>query len=130
VLVSHILAVLAIILQLGGTARPSDKQSAQPCQNEAVHLAAQEMSERIVTRTPMMVQGHHARLTGNIELLVVVDEQGKPTCISVLSGHPILTSTAISSVRNWRSRPYYVKNKLKRYSGPLVIESTEFSLPD
>jgi TonB family protein len=78
----------------------------------------------------MMVQGHHARLTGNIELLVVVDEQGKPTCISVLSGHPILTSTAISSVRNWRFRPYYVKNKLKRYSGLLVIDSTEFSLPD
>ena len=73
----HILAVLAIVLLISGTGYPSDKQSAQPCQNEAVHLNAQEMSERIVTRAPMMVQGHHARLAGNIELLVVVDEQGK-----------------------------------------------------
>jgi TonB family protein len=78
----------------------------------------------------MMVQGHYSRLSGSIELLVVVDEQGKPTCISVVRGHPILTSTAISSVRNWRFRPYSVEGTPKKYSGSLVIESKEFDVPD
>jgi Gram-negative bacterial TonB protein C-terminal len=125
--VSHILAVLTIALLVAGTAQP---ESAQPCQNVVVHLTSQEMSERIVTRTPMMVQGHHTRLAGNIELLVAVDEHGKPICISVLRGHPILTATAVSSVKNWRFRPYSVKSKLQTYSGSLVIESKEFLLPD
>jgi hypothetical protein len=78
----------------------------------------------------MMVQGHHARLAGSIELLVVVDEQGEPICISVVRGHLILTSTAISSVKDWRFRPYSTKGKLKTYSGSLVIDSKEFDLPD
>ncbi len=78
----------------------------------------------------MMLQGHHARLTGNTELLVVVNKKGKPICISVLHGHPILTSTAISSVKDWRFRPYVVEGKLKKYSGSLVIESKELLLPD
>jgi hypothetical protein len=127
---SHIIAVFAIVLLVAGNAQPSEKESAQLCQKEAVHLTSQEMSERIVTRTPMMVQGHHARLAGSIELLVVVDKQGRPNCISVVRGHPILTSTAISSVKDWRFRPYSVKGNLKRYSGSLVIESNEFLLPD
>jgi Gram-negative bacterial TonB protein C-terminal len=78
----------------------------QPCQEEAVHFTSQEMSQRIVTRTPMMVQGHHARLAGSIELLVVIDERGKPICISVVRGHPILTSTAMSAAKDWRFCPY------------------------
>jgi Gram-negative bacterial TonB protein C-terminal len=127
---SHILAVLAIVLLLARIAQPSDKKTVQPCQEEAVRLTSQEMSQRIVTRTPMMVQGHHARLAGSIELLVVVDEQGKPICISVVRGHPILTSTAISSVKDWRFRPYSMKGKCKKYSGSLVIDSKEFDVPD
>jgi hypothetical protein len=121
------LAVLATVLLVAANAKQG---TAQPCEKEALHLTSQEMSERIVTRTPMMLQGHHARLAGNIELLVVVDKQGKPICISVLRGHPILTSTAISSIKDWRFRPYAVKGKLKKYSGSLVIEIKEFLLPD
>jgi Gram-negative bacterial TonB protein C-terminal len=78
----------------------------------------------------MMVQGHHARLAGSIELLVVIDERGKPICISVVRGHPILTSTAMSSVRDWRFRPFSMKGKRKQYSGSLVIDSKEFDVPD
>jgi TonB family protein len=128
--VSRIPAVLAIVLLLARIAQPSDKKAVQPCQEEAVHFPSQEMSQRIVTRTPMMVQGHHARLAGSIELLVVIDEQGKPICISVVRGHPILTSTAMSAVKDWRFRPYSMKGKLKKYSGSLVIDSKEFGVPD
>jgi Gram-negative bacterial TonB protein C-terminal len=128
--VSQILAVLAIVLLLGRIAEPSDKKAVQLCQEEAVHFTSQEMSQRIVTRTPMTVQGHHARLAGSIELLVVVDELGKPICISVVRGHPILTSTAITSVKDWRFRPYSMKGKRKKYSGSLVIDSKEFNVPD
>ena len=78
----------------------------------------------------MMVQGHNARLAGSIELLVVIDERGKPICISVVRGHPILTSTAIASVKEWRFRLYRKNRKLVTYSGALVLDAEEFVRPD
>jgi hypothetical protein len=69
--VSAIFAVVATVLLVAANAKSSGKESAQPCEKEVVHLTSQEMSERIVTRTPIMLQGHYARLAGNIELLVV-----------------------------------------------------------
>ncbi len=62
--------------------------------------------------------------------MVVVDNHGEPICISVVRGHPLLTSTAISSVKDWRFRPYSAKGKPKNYSGSLLIESKEFEVPD
>ena len=46
----------------------------------------------------MLLQGHIARIQGTIELLVVVAEDGRPSCLLVVRGHPILTSAAIATV--------------------------------
>ena len=78
----------------------------------------------------MLLQGHAARINGTIELLVVVGEDGKPSCISVVRGHPILTSTAIASVKEWLFRPYRKNHKLVTYSGKLVLDAKEFVRPD
>jgi TonB-like protein len=78
----------------------------------------------------MLLQGHHVRIAGNIELLVVVNKEGKPACISVVRGHPLLTSVAIPSVKDWRFLPYSSNDRLKQYSGFLVLESKEFDVPD
>jgi outer membrane biosynthesis protein TonB len=85
------------------------------------------MANRIAKRTPIVVQAHVARISGSIELLVEVDIDGKPSCISILQGHPILTSAAIPSVKDWRFRPYHAKGKLVRYSGSLVIYAKDFA---
>ena len=73
--------------------------SAFACEEQSVHLQAAAMTQRIAKRTPMMLQGHAVRIEGTIELMVIVEEDGKPSCISVVRGHPILTSTAIASVK-------------------------------
>ena len=88
------------------------------------------MTQRIVKRTPMVLQGHALRIEGTIELPVIVEEDGKPSCISVVRGHPILTSTAIASVKEWRFRPYHKNGKLVTYSGALVLDAKEFVHPD
>ena len=120
--VSRILAASAIVLLFA--------PYAQPCHKKSIHLDPKEMRGRIVKRTPMLLQGHHVRIAGNIELLVVVDKEGKPACISVVRGHPLLTSVAIFSVKDWRFLPYSSNDKRKEYSGFLVLESKEFAVPE
>ena len=100
------------------------------CEQQRVHFQAVAMSHRIVERTPMVLQGHAVRINGTIELLVVVGKDGKPSCISVMRGHPILTSTAIPSVTEWRFRPYHKNRKMVTYSGALVLDAKEFIRPD
>src|SRR5919109_1354047 len=90
------------------------------CEQQPVHFQAVSMSHRIVQRTPMVLQGHVVRIKGTIELLVLVGEDGKPSCISVVRGHPVLTSTAIASVKEWRFRPFHKNRKVITYSGALV----------
>jgi hypothetical protein len=97
------------------------------CEKRSVNLRAEEMSERIVTRTPIVPQAHVARITGSIELFLEIDADGKPSCISVVRGHPILTSAAVSSVKDGRFRPYCVKGRLVTYSGSLVIYAKDFA---
>jgi hypothetical protein len=99
---------------------------AQACEKLSVNLLPEEMSKRIVTRTPVVLQAHVARITRSIELFLEIDADGKPSCISVVRGHPILTSAAVSSVKDWRFQPYRVKGKQLTYSGSLVINATDF----
>jgi len=104
--------------------------AASACEQQPVHLQAVAMSRRIVERVPMVLQGHVVRIKGTIELLAVVGEDGKPSCISVVRGHPLLTSTAIASVKEWRFRPCRQNRKVITYSGALVLDAKEFVLPD
>jgi TonB family protein len=102
-------------------------QLATACEKQSVHLSAAQMANRIVKRAPIAVQAHAARISGSIELLVEVDTDGKPSCISVVRGHPILTSAAVVSVKDWRFRPYRSAGKLTTYSGSLVIYAKDFA---
>jgi Gram-negative bacterial TonB protein C-terminal len=100
------------------------------CETQPVHFQAAAMLHRILKRTPMVLQGHVVRIKGTIELLVVVSNDGTPSCISVVRGHPILTSAAIASVKEWRFRPYRKNRKRVTYSGALVLDAREVATPD
>src|SRR5215469_15637513 len=102
-------------------------QCAIACKKHSVHLSAEQMANRIVKRTPIVVQAHVARIAGSIELQVEVDTDGKPACISVLRGHPILTSAAVASLKDWRFLPYHSMGKLMMYSGSLVLYAKDFA---
>ena len=111
-------AIISVVLVLN--------QHLSACDRQPVHFKAEEMSKRIEERAPLVLQGHNVRIAGSIELLVVVGPNGAPSCISVIRGHPILTATAIGSVKDWRFRPYRAKGKSVSYSGPLIIRAKDF----
>ena len=113
-----LIAACAVLLLVGQDSAACDKQS--------VHFSAEAMSSRITSRTLIMLQGTNVRIEENIELLVVVGKDGKPSCVSVVRGHPILVASAIGSVKDWRFLPYGNKQRLRKYSGLLVIEAKEF----
>lgn len=116
------IAACAAVLVLG--------ESLSACTAQRTHFAADTMGRRVVSRTPMVLNGHHVRIKGTIELLVVVGADGKPACIAVVRGHPILTSAAIASVKDWRFRPYRRNGSLTAYSGSLVLPARVFTVPD
>jgi TonB family protein len=78
----------------------------------------------------MVLQGRSVRISGTIELRVVVGNDGKPSCISVVRGHPILTATAIASVKEWQFRPCHQNGNIVTYTGALVLDAKEFVRPD
>jgi hypothetical protein len=96
------------------------------CDKQAKHFPRNEMSARVLSKTPIAIQGNAVRISSGVELLVVVDKKGEPECISVVSGHPLLIPAAIDSVRRWRFEPYVFKGKARKYSGNLVIRPEDF----
>ena len=66
--------------------------------------------------------GHGLRLHGVISLRIVVDQDGKPTCITVISGHPLMIGVAIESVKEWKFRPLTIRGEKKGFCGLLKIE--------
>lgn len=107
----------------------SVSQYVTACDKQPIHLSADEMSRRVEKRTPIVLQGHNLRIVGSIELLVVVDPDGRPSCISVVRGHPILTSAAIAAVKDWHFQPYRRGQKVSKYSGSLLVSAGEFETP-
>jgi TonB family protein len=46
-----------------------------------------------------------ARISGFVQLMVTVDEQGAVSDINVMSGHPMLNQAAIDAVKQWKFTP-------------------------
>lgn len=46
-----------------------------------------------------------ARVSGTVELLVLVGRDGRVESVQVLSGSPLLASSAKAAVEQWRYRP-------------------------
>ena len=52
-----------------------------------------------------------ARIQGEVVLHAVISRDGAIENLQVLSGHPMLVQAAIAAVRQWRYRPYYLKDR-------------------
>jgi outer membrane biosynthesis protein TonB len=49
---------------------------------------------------------HMLHIRGKITLTISVDSDGAVTCVALVSGHPLIVSHAIDSVKSWKFRPY------------------------
>ena len=66
--------------------------------------------------------GRNLDLKGTIVLLVVVGETGDVTCIELLSGDPMIVTSAIHSVAKWKFQPYLAKGQSRSFYGRLSIK--------
>jgi TonB family protein len=55
--------------------------------------------------------GDAARIQGMVLLNATIDKKGNVVNLIVISGHPMLVSTAIEAVRQWKYRPYLVNGE-------------------
>jgi protein TonB len=59
-----------------------------------------------------------ARVQGTVVLQAVISKSGTIEGLKVISGHPMLTQSALDTVRNWRYKPTYLNGE------PVEVETT------
>jgi TonB family protein len=69
-----------------------------------------ESEELIVQSThcaPPAVSGlaRNARIQGVVKLTILVDQEGKVSCVRLIQGHPLLVGAALEDARKWTFRP-------------------------
>ena len=52
-----------------------------------------------------------ARIQGSVVLQAVISREGTIENLQVLSGHPMLVPSALTAVRQWRYRPYFLNGE-------------------
>jgi periplasmic protein TonB len=59
-----------------------------------------------------------ARVQGAVVLQAVIGKDGAIQNLHVVSGHPMLTGSALEAVKQWRYKPYYLNGE------PVEVETT------
>ncbi len=59
-----------------------------------------------------------ARIQGSVVLKAVIGKDGRVDDLKIVSGHPMLAQAALSAVKQWRYKPYYLNGQ------PVAIDTT------
>ncbi len=62
-----------------------------------------------------------ARITGEVQLEITIDEEGRVVSVRALRGHPLLVPTTVEAVKTWRYRPFLVDGKAAAVRAPVVV---------
>lgn len=62
---------------------------------------------------------HVARIEGYVSVDILVNDKGKISCAGLVSGHPLLATSAIESAKNWTFRPITQRGKRLWFYGHL-----------
>ena len=79
-------------------------------------VAASNVIQKVNPEYPP--QARDARLQGSVVLKIVIDKQGVPQEVSVVSGPPQLADEAVKTVKQWRYKPYILNGE------PVEVETT------
>jgi hypothetical protein len=61
-------------------------------------------------------------LKGTVILDISVSANGDTTCVELISGHPLILTSAIHSVSGWRFEPYSTRGQREPFHGKLAIK--------
>jgi protein TonB len=65
-----------------------------------------------------------ARVSGPVQVQVVINEQGEVTEAEVVSGHPMLHLPSLRAARQWRFAPTLVDDRPVKVRGPVTFNFT------
>ena len=74
---------------------------------------------------PIWAKGQ--RLEGDVILQVLIDRQGRPKTVQLVSGSNVLASAAINAVKRWRYQPLYLNGQVVEWKTTVTVR---FRLPE
>src|SRR3954467_12248292 len=87
-------------------------------------VSAEEAKQHLMTAPeavyPPLAKAAH--IMGKVRLELDIDEAGVPTRVAVISGHPMLVTSALNASRQYRYRPFEVGGKPSKVQ--TVVEIT------
>jgi hypothetical protein len=102
------------------------------CRSGAERLSPKQVNTLLDKTEPIQgpCLGHNLHIKGTIVLAIAVDANGKITCVTMVSGHPLIIGSAIDSLRRWRFRSYVVNGLKKSFCGKVTLryEATDCAL--
>lgn len=102
-------AVAALLL-----AGASAQQKVVPVTEKDLRAAA---TQKVEPDYPAVAR--QIRLTGDVELEVVVDETGGVEKASVVRGNTLLTGPSLQAIRKWKFKPFGTEGSPARATGPI-----------
>lgn len=116
---------LALVLTLASTLPVATEKKSIPdcCTSGAERLSPKQVNTMVDKTEPIqgLCLGHNLHIKGTIVLAIAVDANGEITCVTVVSGHPLIIGTAIDSVRRWKFRPYGANGLKKSFCGKVTL---------
>ncbi len=102
---------LVLALLLSG-AHAEDK--VQPVTEKDLRAAA---TQKVEPDYPAVAR--QIRLTGDVELEIVVDQLGAVEKVSVLRGNTLLTGPSLQAIRKWKFKPFGTGQEPSKATGPI-----------
>ena len=105
-------------------ALPSASDAELPGEKNAVILSSQGAEKRLLRHLPPAypAEARKAGIEGTVVLKTVVSETGVVEGVRLVEGNPSLAAAAISSVKQWRYRPYVRDGKAKPFQTIVLVE--------
>jgi TonB family protein len=95
-----------------------------PGEKTAVILSSQGAEKRLIRhiQPAYPVEARKGGVEGTVVLKTVVSETGAVEGVRLVEGNPTLAAAAISSVKQWRYRPYVRDGKAQSFQTIVLVE--------
>src|SRR5579863_3910598 len=116
--------ILIFVVVLSSVLVTAAKASEDCCQAGAVRLSSSKVKTLLLKTEPIEVPGTSdgLHIKETIVVSVALSTSGEVICVAYVSGHPLLISAAIESVRLWKFHPYSASGKKTEFCGRIAIK--------
>jgi TonB family protein len=127
----HLLALFLCLMPFGFV-QENEQMPELPCRTESptysddgnkpIVLDSKTMNDRATYCEPLKWTGvERLSISGSVALLILAGTDGNVECIKVLSGHPLLTGSAIEAAKKWKFKPMKENEKARAFYGMLIF---------